>query len=62
MADAEHRVVPIAVDNNMGTVVGIGERATPDMAVNTTRIVRRDFESWAYSLRRVFGVKISASL
>lgn len=46
----------------MGTVVGIGERATPDMAVNTTRIVRRDFESWAYSLRRVFGVKISASL
>jgi hypothetical protein len=45
LADAEHSAVPIAVDNKIGTVVGMGDKATPDMADNTMSIVRFGFES-----------------
>jgi len=45
LAEAEQRAVPTAVERRMGTVVGRGESATPDIAVRTLRTVRRDFES-----------------
>jgi hypothetical protein len=50
-AEAEQRAVPTAVDRRVGTVTCKGERATPDIAVNTTRRLRRDLESWAYSFK-----------
>ena len=45
LAEAEQSAVPKAVDRRTGTDAGRGERATPDMAVRTTRTDRRDLES-----------------
>src|SRR5258708_4164188 len=46
LAGAEPRAVATAVDKRTGRVGGVGESATPDMAVRTTRTVSVDFESW----------------
>lgn len=46
-ADAQHIAVPMAVDNKIGTVVGKGDSATPDIAVRTTRKLSRVLDSWA---------------
>lgn len=44
-AEVEHRAVPTAVDKRIGTVAGSGDKATPDIAVKTTKIVKRDLAS-----------------
>lgn len=57
-AEAEQRAVPSAVERRTGRVAGDGERATPDMAVRTTRTESFDFESWRYESikRRAVGL------
>jgi hypothetical protein len=57
LAEALQSAVPSAVESSMGTVVGIGESATPDMATRTLKAERRAFDSCAYILMRRVGVR-----
>jgi hypothetical protein len=61
-AEAEQSAVPTAVDKRVGTVACKGDRATPDIAVNTTRRLRRDLESSAYSFKSRGGERASTCL
>ena len=57
LAEALQSAVPSAVESRTGTVVGIGESATPDMATSTLKAERRAFDSCAYIPRRRVGVR-----
>ena len=57
LAEALQSAVPSAVESSTGTVVGIGESATPDMATRTLKAERRAFDSCAYIPKRRVGVR-----
>ena len=57
LAEALQSAVPSAVESSTGTVVGIGESATLDMATRTLKAERRAFDSCAYIPRRRVAVR-----
>jgi len=47
LAEPEVRKVPMARERRTEMSVGMGESASPVVELSTTRVVRRDFVSWA---------------